>query len=132
MASHLGSRGKAMTRRPRDDAKETLVQKIVDLDHASGSTQHGYHLVRIVRIGPYTVRVRVERDSYPHRCRAAAAVLSAGLTWTQLVDDHTGSWTRSTPSPGSPIDPDVHLGPVADVLLCRAAEVLPEPEHGVA
>jgi hypothetical protein len=69
----------------------------------------------------------VERDRHVHRSRAVAEVLTDQMTWTHLTDDAPGNWWHTTQTPQADVDAATVLGPLAQRLLNRAAEVLAPP-----
>jgi hypothetical protein len=90
----------------------------------AGATSNHYHFTRVVETGGRTVRVRIERNVDRDQSLAVAEVLNTHLTWTNLADDAQGNWWHTTPTPHPHVDAAALLGPLADRLLYRAAQIL--------
>ena len=69
------------------------------VDESLSATEGYYTLLRIVHLGPHTVRVRVHREVEVEPCFAAAEVLSVDMTWTPLVMHHPDGWFDRTATP---------------------------------
>lgn len=92
------------------------------IDESAAQTGQGYHLTRVYEISGEVVRVRIERDAYPHQSFAVAEVLSADRTWTNLASNPVDTWRGSTPA--STGDVPKALGSLASDLAIRAATIL--------
>jgi hypothetical protein len=49
------------------------------------------------------------------------------MTWTHLADEAPNNWVHDTPSPSPMVHAATELGPLADRLVHRAAEILAPP-----
>jgi len=103
------------------------------VDESVSATENYYTLMRIMHLGPHTVRVRVHREVESEPCFAAAEVLSGDMTWTPLVMHHPDWWFDRTATPFKHINVKAELEPLADDLMRRVAAVLVKtiaiPEH---
>lgn len=104
-----------------------MTTAITERDQDAGATSTRYHYTRVVEIAGRTVRARVERGVYLNDSGAVAEVLTDQAEWSSLAADDLNNWWHDTPPP----NPDVHavgvLGPLAERLLHRAAEILAAP-----
>jgi len=96
-------------------------------DEHAGATSNRYQYTRIVEIAGRTVRANIERDFYLDQSLAVAEVLNDRMTWTSLAADAQSNWWHTTPSPNPDVDAAAVLGPLAERLLRRAAEILASP-----
>lgn len=103
------------------------------VDESVGAADGYYTLLRIVHLGPHTVRVRVHRDIELEPCFAAAEVLSSEMTWTPLVMHHPDHWFDRTATPFKHINVKPELEPLANDLMQRVTAILVKtialPEH---
>lgn len=103
------------------------------IDESLNATEGYYTLLRIMHLGPHTVRVRVHREVEVEPCFAAAEVLSGDMTWTPLVMHHPDHWFDRTATPFKHINVQTELGPLADDLMQRVTTILVKrialPEH---
>lgn len=103
------------------------------VDESLSATEGYYTLLRIVHLGPHTVRVRVHREVELEPCFAAAEVLSGDMTWTPLVMHHPDCWFDRTATPFKHINVKTELEPLADDLMQRVTAVLVKtitlPDH---
>lgn len=103
------------------------------VDESLSATEGYYTLLRIVHLGPHTVRVRVHREVELEPCFAAAEVLSGDMTWTPLVMHHPDCWFDRTATPFKHINVKAELEPLADDLMQRVTAVLVKtitlPDH---
>ncbi|MEU7474352.1 hypothetical protein AB0A63_00095 [Lentzea sp. NPDC042327] len=103
------------------------------VDESISATDNYYTLMRIVHLGPHTVRVRVHRETKPEPCFAAAEVLNGDMSWTPLVMHHPDCWFDRTATPFKHINVKTELEPLADHLMQRVKTILVKtiilPEH---
>ncbi|SES39866.1 hypothetical protein SAMN04488000_12678 [Lentzea albida] len=103
------------------------------VDESVSAAERYYTLLRIVRLGPHTVRVRVHREVELEPCFAAAEVLSCDMTWTPLVMHHPECWFDRTATPFKHVNVKTELEPLADDLMRRVTAILVKsitlPEH---
>ncbi|WP_018352021.1 hypothetical protein [Longispora albida] len=92
------------------------------IDRHFGTTEQGYRLTRVDRIGGHTIRVRVHRDNRASQSHAIAEVLTPQLTWTDLCSDLPSGWFDASPHYTAPAD--TALDTIAAGLLRRAAAIL--------
>lgn len=93
------------------------------LDEAVGLGSQGYTLVRLLKIGEFKVRLRLERDSHMRQSYAVAEVFNTQLTWTAVLDNPPSNWYENLPYlPKGPHAIDEvrgALGSIADDLTNR-------------
>ena len=103
------------------------------VDESLSATEGYYTLMRLVHLGPHTVRVRVHREVEVEPCFAAAEVLSGDMTWTPLVMHHPDCWFDRTATPFKHINVKTELEPLVDDLIQRVTAVLVKtitvPDH---
>lgn len=103
------------------------------VDEHVNATEGYYTLMRILHLGPHTVRVRVHREVELEPCFAAAEVLSAEMAWTLLVTHHPECWFDRTATPFKHINVKSELEQLADGLMQRVQDILVKaiaiPEH---
>jgi hypothetical protein len=103
------------------------------VDESLSATEGYYSLLRIVHLGPHTVRVRVHREVELEPCFAAAEVLSGDMTWTPLIMHHPDCWFDRTATPFKHINVKTELEPLVDDLMQRVTAILVKsiaiPEH---
>jgi hypothetical protein len=104
-----------------------MTARTTERDESAGATSTQYHYTRVVDIAGRTVRARVERDSYLDQSLALAEVLNDEMAWTSLAADAPGNWWHTTPPPSPEVRAADILGPVAEQLVHRAAEILAAP-----
>ncbi|MFE5565042.1 hypothetical protein ACFQ68_08625 [Amycolatopsis japonica] len=109
---------------PRRTPQASRLALPVGLDDSTSWDLHGYSLTRVVRNGPYRVRVQVYRDSYVFQSYAVAEVLADNMTWTPLASEDPMTWFDSTARPSGPVHVDTELGDIAENLVHRAAHIL--------
>ncbi|WP_237774725.1 hypothetical protein [Actinosynnema sp. ALI-1.44] len=103
-----------------------MTASIIERDQDTGATSTRYHYTRVVEIAGRIVRARLERGVYLNHSGAVAEMLTdqTGLGQPrrrrpqQLVVRHP---------PSVDIDAAAVLGPLAERLLHRAAEILAAP-----
>lgn len=94
------------------------------VDESLSATEGYYTLLRIVHLGPHTVRLRVHREVEVEPCFAAAEVLSSDMTWTPLVMHHPDCWFDRTATPFKHINVKTELEPLANDLMQRVTAIL--------
>lgn len=100
---------------------------ITERDETAGATKDRYHYTRVVETAGHVVRVRIVRDYYAHQSLAVAEALADNLTWTRLAEDAPGNWWTTTPTPSVGTHAAAALGPIAQRLIHRAADILAPP-----
>lgn len=119
--------GRANFTNPDPTKETTMTTAITERDEAAEVTLNRYRYIRVVETGGRIVRARIERDFYHDQSLAVAEVLNDQMTWTCLVKDAPGNWWHATQTPRPHVDAAAVLGPLADRILHRAAEVLAPP-----
>ncbi|GGN23841.1 hypothetical protein GCM10011609_76940 [Lentzea pudingi] len=105
-----------------------MTNRIIDHDQDAGATSQRYHYTRVTEIHGHTVRARIQRGIYNNVNSGAVAEIRAnGMSWSTLTAAGIDSWWYDTPKPSPDIDPAAVLGPLAEQLLCGAAEILASP-----
>ncbi|MEU6261825.1 hypothetical protein [Saccharopolyspora shandongensis] len=101
-----------------------MTTPITEHHRDTGATSTRYHYTRVVEIAGCTVRARVWRGVYLNDSGAVAEVLTDQAEWNRLTADALNYWWQDTPSPSPDVDAAAVLGPLAEQLLHRAAEIL--------
>lgn len=92
------------------------------------TTNDGPKITRTYRLGQYTVRVRVARDSYMTQSYAVAEVLTPALTWTNLCEQPPENFFEHAPTHGPKAAASQELLlKLADDLARRGARILRVP-----
>ncbi len=104
-----------------------MTASTIERDQDAGATSTRYHYTRVVEIAGRTVRARLERDVYLNHSGAVAEVLTDQADWSTLAADDLNNWWHDTPPPSADVDAAAVLGPLAERLLHRAAEILTAP-----
>lgn len=104
-----------------------MTTAITEHDHDAGATSTRYHYTRVAEIAGHTVRARVERGVYLNDSGAVAEVLTDQAEWRSLAADGLNNWWHDTPPPSPDVQAAAVLGPLAERLLHRAAEILAAP-----
>lgn len=103
------------------------------LDETVGLAHERYTLDRLLKIvtqktGTHKVRIRIQRDAFPHQSHARAEIFNAESTWTHVLDSPPSNWRDNTPH--RPTGPQAHdivrgvLDSVADDLTNRITAFL--------
>ena len=104
-----------------------MTASTIERDQDAGATSTRYHYTRVVEIAGRTVRARLERGVYLNHSGAVAEVLTDQTDWSTLAADDLNNWWHDTPPPSVDVDAAAVLGPIAERLLHRAAEILAAP-----
>ena len=70
------------------------------IDETTDTAAHHYRLTQTHHLDGHTIRVRVHRGLLRHQSWAAAEVLTAALTWTELATAPASDWHPATPRSG--------------------------------
>ena len=104
-----------------------MTTRSIDHDQDAGATSERYHYTRVAEIDGHTVRARIERGIYNNTSGAVAEIRVDGTNWHTLTAGPINNWWYDTPQPSPDVDATAVLGPLADTLLRRAAEILAAP-----